>query len=95
MRQAHASRLSLARIEPSMAWESVQNGVARRCTLEDGATVVAFIKKGLSFYADTGNLDNLESNSHELGNLTDFIERLRPEDLIEICCLADKLSKAV
>ncbi|MBI5114999.1 hypothetical protein HZA56_00835 [Candidatus Poribacteria bacterium] len=83
-----------------MAWESVKNGVVRRCTLEDGTAVVAFIKGGggteeLSFCADTSDIENIGSESQKLGNLSDFIERLRPEDLIDICCLADKLSKAV
>ncbi len=78
-------------------WENLKDGLAKRFTLEDGATVTAFIWRGdakerVSFCADAGNPEQVESESGKLRSLSDVIELLRPEDIIEICCLTDKLS---
>lgn len=81
-----------------MEWEKVHDGLAKRFVLEDGTPVVAFFKdtgegQRLTFYADVSDFDRVELEAERLGELPDLIDALRPEDIIEICCQTESISR--
>ncbi len=78
-----------------MEWQELQNGLAKRFALEDGSQIVGVVKAGdggadIAFFADTADVANAESESETLGGLSDFIDNLQPQDVIEICARIDK-----
>ncbi len=81
-----------------MAWQKVQEGLARRFVLEDGTPVVALLKdadegRQLTFYSDVSDFDRIELEAERVGELPDLIDALRPEDIIEVCCQTERISK--
>jgi len=46
------------------------------------------------FFSDTEDLGLLEFESEKLGTLSDMIDVLQPEDIIDICCRMQKGSKS-
>ena len=77
-----------------MDWEVVRDGLAKYFVLEDGSTVVGVLAevgggKKITFYSNSGGLDEIGVGSEKLGGLEDLIEKLEPGDIIEICGLAD------
>ena len=78
-----------------MDWQNVRDGLAKQFVLEDGTSVVGFIDPGdgkarIVFHSDTGDIEQVGQESGDLGGLSDMIEQLQPEDIIEICCFLDK-----
>ena len=81
-----------------MEWQAISGGLVKKFLLEDGTPIVALIKnegedKGLIFCSDTGDLAAVGPESERLGRLTDLIDDLRPEDIIDICCFIERASK--
>lgn len=75
-----------------MNWQKVSNGHAKVFVLENDTPIVGFLgdsgdRRRLVFYSD---LNSIGMESGELGELSDVIDDLRPEDIIEICCFIDK-----
>ena len=75
-----------------MDWQKVSNGHAKVFVLENDTPIVGFLSDSggrgrLAFYSD---LNSIGMESGELGELSDVIDDLRPEDIIEICCFIDK-----
>jgi hypothetical protein len=86
--------------EYALEWQELQNGLARRFALEDGAQIVGVIKAGdgeadIEFFANTADVASAESESEKLGGLSDYIDALQPQDVIEICARIDKSSKTI
>jgi hypothetical protein len=82
-----------------MQWRQVQGGLARQFVLENGAAMIGMITAESAgsqflFYPDQGDLDRLDPQSDPLGGLSAFIDGLRPEDVIDICCRLDEASKS-
>ena len=74
-----------------MEWFKINQDTVRRFILEDGTTVIAVLKGSeggnrLTFYSDVPDLKHAEVESVKLGELSDLIDNLRPQDIIEICC---------
>ncbi len=74
-----------------MEWKEACGGFARRMALEDGTPVIAVLKdadgqRHVSFWSDVDEFDKVELESGRLGGLSDLIDVLRPEDIIDICC---------
>ena len=78
-----------------MEWQELQNGLAKRFALEDGSRIVGVVGAGdggadIAFFADADDVANAESESEKLGGLSDFIDDLQPQDVIEIYARIDK-----
>ncbi len=74
-----------------MEWFKINQDAVRRFILEDGTTVIAVVKTSeggnrVIFYSDIPDLKRAEIQSAKLGGLSDLIDNLRPQDIIEICC---------
>ena len=83
-----------------MEWQELQNGLARRFALEDGAQIVGVIRAGdggadIEFFANTADVTSAETESEKMGGLSDFIDNLQPQDVIDICARISKSSKAI
>lgn len=79
-----------------MEWQEMQSGLARRFALGDGIQVVGLVEVAkedvkISFFADRADIEGIEAKSEKLGELSDFIDDLRPQDVIDICCTMDGL----
>lgn len=80
-----------------MEWQQVEGGCARRFILEDGAPVIAVLRdaddqRHVMFYSNVEDFDRIQLDSEKLGGLSDLIDALQPEDVIEICCRAERTS---
>ena len=85
--------------ESALEWQELQNGLAKRFEIEDGSLIVGVVKAGdggtaIAFFADDDDIANAESESEKLGGLSDFIDDLQPQDVIEICAGIDKRLKS-
>lgn len=81
-----------------MAWQEVQDGLAKRFVLEDGTPVVALLKDAgegyrLTFFSDVSDFERVELEAERLGELPDLIDALLPEDIIEVCCQTERISR--
>jgi len=79
-----------------MEWREMHGGLAKRFALGDGTQVVGLVEVAeedvkISFFADRADIEGIEAKSEKLGGLFDFIDDLRPQDVIDICCAMDGL----
>ncbi len=82
-----------------MDWQELQDGIARRFVLGDGASVIGVLKASdgesqIVFFADCEDVAAVETQSERLGEFSDYIDNLQPQDVIDICCRRDKTAKA-
>lgn len=81
-----------------MEWQELQDGVARRFALNDGTQIVGVVRvsggeAGIEFFANCADVADAESQSEKMGGLSDFIDELQPQDVIDIYSRIDKSSK--
>jgi len=82
-----------------MKWQKLQDGMAKRFVLSDGAQVLGVVKASageaqIAFFADGDDVAGVAAQSEQLGGFSDFIDNLQPQDVIDICCKMDKTAKA-
>jgi len=87
-------------MEHNMEWQEVQDGLAGRFELNDGTPVIGIIRPttgeaSIDFFSDAPDIASAETQSEKLGGLSDLIDDLRPQAVIDICARMDKESKAI
>ena len=82
-----------------MEWQELENGVAARLELNDGTQVIGVVwitdgEATVEFFADCADIASVETQSEQLGDLSDLIDDLQPQDVIDICAGIYRKSKA-
>ncbi len=82
-----------------MDWQELRDGAGKRFLLDDGAQMIGVITVSdgaaqIAFFADCENIESAEAQSERLGEFSDFIDKLQPQDVIDICCAMDRTAKA-